>query len=146
MTHYEIHSAAALIQKEQAQESMNKERIDLWLHELEFGTDEQCYGSLVESEPIRDERGRFSNRLKLCAVGVALKVYCRENRIQMPKDHVDAVGIDQDAAQWYGVNTLDLIVSGDSPQGAPFRRVIGLNDAEHLKFSEIAQQIRKDYF
>jgi hypothetical protein len=142
----EIHRAAALKQKEQALGSMNKERIDLWLHELEFGDDEQCYGYLATSEPTRDKRGRFSTKLQFCAVGVAIKVYCRENGLRMPIDHDGAGSLDREAARWYGVPTLDLIVSGDSPQGAPFRSVIGLNDGEHLTFSEIAQQVRKDYF
>lgn len=119
---------------------MNKERMELWLAALESNEYPQCYGKLLTFE---------GSTRKLCAIGVGIAVFCRENGIPLPSDANDTFRLlvfennwADRAAAWYEVPRLDLEILHDGE----LTDVIDMNDSLRVSFADIAQWIRKMYF
>lgn len=118
-------------------ETMRRDRVELWLEGLESDQFQQCTYLL---EGVDDETGKVTN----CAIGVGIRVYLKQVG-RIVEDIQYGAMEHANASRWYGIEQMDLVLSHENA-GDLAVTVTGLNDLLQLSFTQIAQQIRKDYF
>lgn len=113
---------------------MNREALEKLADALEFGDTPQAFGSLVDSYSTLN---RPENEPKMCALGVACKVYAQEHKTSL----TNALALDRGTygyfpgliADWYGLNRDQQLF------------IVSKNDNDRASLPEIGAWIRDNW-